>query len=1066
VHAARVALLVLATTTFALHASTRGWRHFERVGTESGPTPGVITALYQDRTGFIWIGSRESLTLYDGHTFVVFEHNASDPTSISDNAIRAIYEDREGNLWIGTNTGGLNRLDRAKWEFEHFRHDSKDPSSISHDSVYTIFQDSDGTLWVGTQRGLNRFDSETGTFERMLANPAVPGSISHDYVTSIYEDSAGSLWVGTLGGGLNRWNSATGGFTVLRHDANDARTLNDDQVWTIVEDPSGGLWIGTISGLNLMDRRDLSFQRFEGNPDDGSGLSDSLVTSIALGHPGTLWVGTHGGGLNELDIASRTFKAWRYEPNRRNSLSNDVVISLLADNGGTLWVGTWGGGLNRLTSPSSLFAALADETPTPDEIGEDDITSIGYDSRGGIWIGTRSGYVVRHDRHSGTYRRYLRGGDEGIAQIILQIREGPTGRIWIGTNGGILTFDPASGEIEEYSHDPGDPTSLGSGYVKGVLFDREGRLWVGTGEGGLHRLDGDGRVIERFVHDPGNPASLSDDYITALVEDSHGKLWVGTRSGGLNALDRSSGQVVRYLPDPGDEDALSYHYITAIVEDSRGRLWVGTGGGGLNRAENRVGGGQRFTRFTESDGLIDDDVMGIVEDDDGSLWLSTKRGLSRFDPVSESFTSFYISDGLPAAEFEPGAFARVDDVLYFGSVGGVVAIPAGTPFPPPSPSPTVLRSIRTSAGEIRGERPAWDLDHLEVSYGDWLALELSVLDYGAERRHRYAYSIGGDWIELGSRRDITFTDLEPGTHEFSARGRNSQGVWSRATPALRIRVVPPFWMTGWFRGAAALFVIALALVTHQFRLNAVEKRNRELLALHEQREKARQELGRAYERLRWLTRRLEVAKEEERRHIARELHDEMGPTLTAVIINLELLSKGRDPAETSGRYADTIELVDRMIQRVRDLSLDLSPPLLDELGLVPALRGYMEAQTERTGIDIDVGGDTDLERLPPEIEITAFRVVQEAVTNVIRHAKTQYASVTVRHRKRELELIIEDEGVGFDVGETMERAAFGKALGLLGMQERVRSLGGEAEIVSSPGAGTRVRVLLPVEVES
>jgi signal transduction histidine kinase len=273
-------------------------------------------------------------------------------------------------------------------------------------------------------------------------------------------------------------------------------------------------------------------------------------------------------------------------------------------------------------------------------------------------------------------------------------------------------------------------------------------------------------------------------------------------------------------------------------------------------------------------------------------------------------------------------------------------------------------------------------------------------------------------------------------------------------------------MTAWFRGAAALLVIALALVTHQVRLNAVEKRNRELLALHEQREKARQELGRAYERLRWLTRRLEVAKEEERRHIARELHDEMGPTLTAVIINLQLLSKGRDPAEASGRYADTIDLVDRMIQRVRDLSLDLSPPLLDELGLVPAVRGYMEAQTERTGIDIDVGGDTDLERLPPEIEITAFRVVQEAVTNVIRHAKTQYASVTVRHRKRDLELIIEDEGVGFDVGETMERAPFGKALGLLGLQERVRSLGGEAEIVSSPDAGTRIRVLLPVEVES
>ena len=158
---------------------------------------------------FVWIGSRDGLTLYDGHSFVVFEHDASDPTSLSGNTIRTIYEDRAGNLWFGTNTGGLNRLDRSSWTFEHFRHDSADPRSISHDSVYAILHDQDGFLWVGTQRGLNRLDTETGEFQRFFADPDDPGSLSNDYVMTLVQDRTGRVWVGTLGGGLNLWHPQT-----------------------------------------------------------------------------------------------------------------------------------------------------------------------------------------------------------------------------------------------------------------------------------------------------------------------------------------------------------------------------------------------------------------------------------------------------------------------------------------------------------------------------------------------------------------------------------------------------------------------------------------------------------------------------------------------------------------------------------------------------------------------------------------------------------------------------------------------------------------------------------------
>ena len=155
-------------------AALGGAPHFERVGSESGPPSEVVTALYQDRMGFVWIGSRTGLALYDGHGFTSFGHDPSDPSSISDDVIRPIGEDGQGNLWVGTNAGGLNRLDRATWKFESFRRRSGDPRSLSHDSVYAIAEDRDGALWVGTQRGLNRFDPSIPSFTTYTKTDGLP----------------------------------------------------------------------------------------------------------------------------------------------------------------------------------------------------------------------------------------------------------------------------------------------------------------------------------------------------------------------------------------------------------------------------------------------------------------------------------------------------------------------------------------------------------------------------------------------------------------------------------------------------------------------------------------------------------------------------------------------------------------------------------------------------------------------------------------------------------------------------------------------------------------------------
>ncbi len=1034
--------------------------HFERIGSPGGPPPEVITALFQDRSGFLWIGSRSGLILFDGYSYTTFQHDPSDPRSLTDSAIRTVYAEPDGTIWVGTNTGGLNRYDPSSHAFAHFRHDGLDPRSLSHDSVYAVLRDRLGRLWVGTQKGLNRLDPGAGGFVRMSTGG--PEGLVNDYIMALHEDRTGRLWVGTLGGGLCRWDEARGRFDVFRNVPSDPESLASDRVTSLLEDDAGRLWVGTVEGLSRMAPERRAFVNFHRGHGPSNGLRSDLVTALAAGPQGSVWIGTQRGGLAQLDPATGRIRSWRHEAGRPDSLSEDIVNALLTDRDGSLWIGTWGGGLDRLSRASQRFGGPSDAGFPPAGVTARDVTALHRDRSDRIWIGTRSGYLLRLDTGARRYETILKGGAEGEGRILIDLAEDGPGRIWVGASDGLMRIDPRTGETRRWTHRPDDPESLGPGYVTTTFVDSRGRLWVGTGEGGLQRVDDDGKVLRRFTHDPSDPSSLSDDYVTSLLEDRGGRLWVGTRSGGLNELDPLTGRCRRFLPSPGDPASLGHHCVTSLFRDSTGRLWVGTAGGGLDRIQRDADGRTRFVRVTEADGLIDDDVTGILEDDDGSLWVSTRGGLSRLRPEQKEFTNLLVSDGLPSIEFEPNAAVRGRDAMYFGTVRGLVALPIGSEFKRPSRSPVVVRSIRTSGGEILGRRAARAPEGVKIPYGRWVSVELAVLDYCPELGHRYAYRFDDEWIDLGESREITFTSLQPGTHALHVRGRNSQGVWSEADAALRIDVIPPFWMTWPFRLSVLAAAAGLILGAHWRRTSVLEKRNRELMELHRQREKARQDLDDAYQRLRRLTVRLEAAKEDERQRIARELHDEMGPSLTAVIINLQLLPSQKDPEKLAHKIQDTVDLVDRMVQRVRDISLDLRPPLIDELGLVPALSGYLESVSERTGLRILVRGDSDLGALPSHVPITAFRVVQEAVTNAVRHAGADRVEVTVRRNGSGLDLRVEDDGRGFDVGETLERAATGKALGLLGLQERVRMLRGEIEIRSAPGEGTVIRVRLPV----
>jgi len=1049
------AILCFSAPAFADQAPSI---HYELIGRSNGLTTKTITAVYQDRSGLIWIGSRDGLRVYDGYSYRLFDHDQTTPDSISDNGIRTIFEDTRGRLWIGTNTAGLELLDRATGKFTHFRHSSSDAQTVSHDSVYAIVEDRDGSLWVGTQMGLNHFDVEKRRFERILADPQHPQGLTNDYVAALHLDDKGSLWIGTVGGGLCRRDSK-GNFTSFRHDDKNTNTISSDRVFAIAEDSPGHVWVGTEQGVSELDPAKNVWRRFDhfGIRKEDSG---NIITSLAWTRKGNLLVGSFE-GLYEMETTSGQISKQEWIDPSGGSAQAARIIALLTDVAGDEWVGTWGSGLVHGRPGVALFGVIS---VSPEGLSARDITAIFSDRTGKLWVGTTAGGLDRRDAGAASFHHYDAPGLGGSVISIYGAKDGTT---WFGTYDFLGRID-SSGKFKKLVHDPSNPASLSGGYVTAILQDGLGQLWVGTGGGGINRLRPGSESFEHFSYSASDPNTPSDDYVTVLYESSSGTLWVGTRSGGLNECDRQQLRCRRYLPK--SEHAIGHHYVTSIFEDSAGRLWVGTAGGGLNLLRSADNESRQFVQYTTNDGLPDNNVTSIAEDE-GHLWLGTRHGLVLFNPSNHQAIQYSLNDGLPAEEFNHSAVARDKDSLYFGTPSGMLTIKRGERLEAPRGSPTVITSVRSLNNTALSDLPVAIDRAVSVPYGTVLSIEAAVLDYSEPGADRYQYrmsTVSDRWIDLGNRRAMTFTDLSPGTYRLDVRGRNQRGIWSSAQP-LEIHIIPRFWMRNSFRALVVLLAAALFFALHRRRTTALIKRNQQLLDMQAERERALEEarsseqaLQVAYERLQTLTRRIEAVAEEERRHIAHELHDEMGQMLTAAKINLQLLASQTMQEPHLDRVTDTVQLVDTMISRVRALSLDLRPPLLYELGLMPALRAYVEGQARRSGLEISMEMPDKQLGITGEVEIAVFRIVQETVTNAIRHANASRVDILLTLIDGNLRLEVRDDGTGFDIGEVNSRAAMGEGHhGLAGIRERALLLGGET-MVSSGEKGVAITVNIPI----
>jgi signal transduction histidine kinase/ligand-binding sensor domain-containing protein len=1040
---------------------------FDRITIAEGLSFSKVDAILQDRQGFLWVGTERGLNKYDGYQFTVYRNDPEDPGSLAHDRIYTLYEDSTGELWFGTGAG-LDRLDRSTGAFIHYQAGlGGNPYTGLPDTgaaVFAIQEDRFGVLWIGSSAGLYHLDPGSQApiqspdwqpvykivensdgrlwvydFDRLyLLDPETGqrslAGLEAQWIDSIYVDPRGDVWVGTSNG-LWWMDHATGSIVHYQHDSDDSTSLGDNRVDALLEDRLGRLWVGTQSGLDLFDRAQNRFVHYRYDPSDPGSLSDDLVLSLYEDRSGVLWTGTNR-GLSKYSWAANRFTLYTRLPavspsvmaantghrlmtSGLQSLSSDRVWAIHEDHTGNLWAGLFDGGLNRLDRTAATLIIYRYDPTDPNSLSSDTVRKIYQDRSGTLWVSTDGG-LDRFEPGSGTF---LKGWGLGVSEVVWAITEDSAGELWVGTLTDLYSFDGDSGRFTPYQRPGWSPTA-----VRSLFADKTGLLWVGTQGAGLYQWDG--TRFTSYQPQTNSPYNAAGSFIRSIFTD--------------------------------------------MAVDS-GAVWVGTDASGLLRFDRATPGGE-FRRYTEKDGLVGNRVQCIMADANGFLWLATNRGVSRFDPATQTFRNFDARDGLYNGE-SWDCFQSSHGEMFLAGNGGLAAFYPEQIKDNAQPSPITITAFRLLHQAESMVIPPDGRIELSYQQNDF-SIEFAALDYHAPGKNQYAYRLEGvdrDWVSAGTRRYVNYTNLQPGNYVFRVKGSNNDGVWNEAGVTLQITIRPPFWGTWWFRGLVAGVLVGAALGAYRLRVRSIEARSRELeqqvadrtaelsqanvLLEQEITERLRTEEALAQERE-------AAAVTAERNRLARELHDAVTQTLFSASLVAEALPAAwdKDPQEGYGLLQDLRGLSRGALAEMRTLLLELRPAALLETRLDDLLRQLAEATSGRVGIPIavQIEGEAELRQaaLPPDVHIALYRITQEALNNVTKHARAHQATVRLCYNpERQSEplhvsLSISDDGRGFDATKSQhDRLGFGI------MQERVQAISGTLTIESQPGHGTQVTVL-------
>lgn len=720
---------------------------------EDGLPQSTVQYIFQDHRGCLWFGTQQGARQWDGVRFIDPFRNFG----LEINSVRQIFQSSDLGIWIATDDG-LFHYGEGRQEFYTFGQEGRARSFL------TIYESEPGLLWVGTENGLIMMqDTNFRIFGKEHGLPGVE-------IRAVVKGPQGRMWVGT-NEGLAVWDG-------IRFTAPPVKTPAQT-VNAMLTHEKDGIWIALDEGLGYLNNS--GFHMIE----NLEHLPHKVITTLARDRRGDLWVGTENGisrmipGINMLEPSFENITV-------ENGLSNGKAYSILEDREGNLWVGTDIG--------AAKIGSLAFVGFTVDQgLTSDAVWAVMEDKEGRIWLGTERGVnIIGKDQKVTSLDE-----EDGLhGKLVRTLAQDPSGAVWVGTTTGLSRYDQGRFQIIGKGED------LAEAFIRDIVVDREGRIWVATDRDGVFSVTPSetGFVVSQ--------EALPNTRVFSVFEDVGGRMWFASESGlclfGTNRLRCFTTQ-----------DGLPHNRILSLTQDRRGRIWVGTDNGLASFLEGR------FTSYLKSEGLSDTVCYFVLDDHQDQIWVGTNKGVSRWDGMS--FTNYSSLNGLVYDEMNVGA-ATEDHYgrLWFGSYRGVTRLDPSLLRRNQAPPPVYITDFNVNGVSYPTSDPV-ELDHDQ----NYLSIDFTAYSYTIPQKVLFRYMLRGldrEWKE-GTDRGVRYNALPPGEYTFTVEARNEDGVWSKEPAEVQFAIQPPVWKQTWF--LVFSFVFALGLV--YWRIKDLQHRN-EILA--------------------------------------------------------------------------------------------------------------------------------------------------------------------------------------------------------------------------------------------
>ena len=755
--------------------------NFNHLTGNEGLSQNSVISLAQDSLGYLWIATQDGLNRYDGNSMMLFQKQFDDVTRENYNILGKVYVDRKGLIWIITSRGQLELFDFDSATFKLI----KTPAPIN-----TILQLNDDSYVFGTLNNGFYFLKSGSSSSFAAKHYTLDNQTVYDFA-----EVENNIYIAAENAIYNLAND-----TLLQIPNKE---LGNNVFYSSLEKTENQLFIGTFGqGLFNLNSTDNVIERYIDL--DSPGLLQTLnIQDLKYSDNEILWLGTYGDGAFRLDLNLKNFQQFTYNKYDDKSINYNDILCIYEDISGNIWLGTDGGGASFYDAYLNKFNGLTNRQVGSD-VHVDVIRSIAVDDKGNMWLGT-SGKGLTYISKDGNIKKTYNVSNSPLSTNRIMSLLYDEGKLYIGHQGGGLDV---YSENENWQHFGPETTPKLEAETIWTIKKSNNGIWLGSRDHGLILFNETKGTLQKFQHQTNNPNSIVSNNIRSITEDKIGNLWIASTDQGLCSYNEDTRLFRSYNNIPKELKSL-------FMDEDRNTLWIGTNGNGLLGLDPNSGAITRS--FTTKNGLVNNVVYSILEDINSNLWLSTNKGLTRFDVGTKTFNHYNQYDGLQGLEFNTGAYFKDrNGTLYFGGLDGVNWFQPQQIETNPNTPNTVLTDL-----QINGVSQEIVPNQEFAPTNNTLTFTFSALHFSQPIRNNYKYMLEGyddDWTLSGFGNKAHYTKLPPGDYTFKVKSSNYDDVWSESLATFPFTISKPWYLTNWaFIGYSIVFILLIGLMITYFR---------------------------------------------------------------------------------------------------------------------------------------------------------------------------------------------------------------------------------------------------------